>query len=58
VMVYLGVSTHGFLRTGYGATTLPALTESLTIEHNETLASHEAARLQALVDGLTTLTQS
>ena len=38
--------------TGYGATTLPALTEALTIEKNTTLAEHEAHRLKQLIDKL------
>ncbi|KAI0089082.1 Zn-dependent exopeptidase [Irpex rosettiformis] len=37
---------------GYGATTLPALTESLTIEKNTTLAKLEAKRLETLIDAL------
>ena len=40
---------------GYGATTLPALTESITIEKNATLAAEEAKRLEDLVDKLTEL---
>jgi N-acetylated-alpha-linked acidic dipeptidase len=35
---------------GYGATTLPALTEAITFEKNSTLAQYEADRLQSLVD--------
>ena len=37
---------------GYGATTLPAVTEALTIERNVTLAGREAARLALLLDTL------
>lgn len=37
---------------GYGATTLPALTESLTIDKNVTLAQHEADRLVELFNTL------
>ena len=40
------------LNAGYGATTLPALTEAFTIEHNATLAKHEVKRLQKLIDAL------
>ena len=40
------------LFSGYGATTLPALTESITIEHNVTQAEYEVKRLEALVDGI------
>ena len=35
---------------GYGATTLPALTEALTIDHNVTLAAEEATRLVDMID--------
>ncbi|KAF4575136.1 hypothetical protein EYR36_006492 [Pleurotus pulmonarius] len=38
---------------GYGATTLPALTEALTIDHNVTLAAEEATRLVDMIDRLT-----
>ena len=38
---------------GYGATTLPALTEAITIEKNATLADYEAKRLQSVIDQLT-----
>jgi N-acetylated-alpha-linked acidic dipeptidase len=38
------------LLAGYGATTLPALTEAITFEKNSTLAQYEADRLQSLVD--------
>jgi N-acetylated-alpha-linked acidic dipeptidase len=34
---------------GYGATTLPALTESLTLDKNSTLAKYEAGRLNYLI---------
>jgi N-acetylated-alpha-linked acidic dipeptidase len=40
------------LASGYGATTLPALTESLTLEKNSTLAAYEADRLTCLIDKL------
>ena len=40
------------LVSGYGATTLPALTESITIDNNATQAEYEVKRLQALVDGI------
>ena len=36
----------------YGATTLPGLTEALTLEKNSTLAKHEAERLTVLVNKL------
>ena len=39
--------------SGYGATTFPALTESITIESNATQAEYEAKRLEDLVDGIT-----
>ena len=38
---------------GYGATTFPGITESLTFDKNATLAKHEAARLKNLIDDLT-----
>ena len=41
------------LFSGYGATTFPALTESITIESNATQAEYEVKRLRALVDGIT-----
>jgi len=44
---HLGVAPGKWL--GYGATTLPALTESLTIEKNATLAKYEADRLDGLI---------
>jgi N-acetylated-alpha-linked acidic dipeptidase len=37
---------------GYGATTFPALTETITLEKNVTLIYHEAKRLQTLLDKL------
>jgi len=37
---------------GYGATTFPALTESITIENNATQAEYEVKRLETLVDGI------
>ena len=40
------------LFSGYGATTFPALTESITIENNATQAEYEVKRLKALVDGI------
>lgn len=48
--VGFGVSDR--LLSGYGATTLPALTESITIEHNATQAEYEVKRLETLVDGI------
>ncbi|KAH9942546.1 hypothetical protein B0H21DRAFT_523058 [Amylocystis lapponica] len=47
---HLGVAPGKWL--GYGATTLPALTESITIEKNASMATYEAGRLQTLVDRL------
>ncbi|THH30685.1 hypothetical protein EUX98_g3498 [Antrodiella citrinella] len=47
---HLGVAPGKWL--GYGATTLPALTESFTIDHNTTQAKFEAGRLQGLIDKL------
>lgn len=41
------------LSSGYGATTFPALTESITIENNATQAEYEVKRLETLVDGIT-----
>ncbi|KAJ7579088.1 Zn-dependent exopeptidase [Mycena floridula] len=38
---------------GYGATTLPGLTESITLDKNSTLAEYEANRLKELIDALT-----
>ena len=40
------------LSLGYGATTFPALTESITIENNATQAKYEVKRLKVLVDGI------
>ncbi|KAH7930723.1 Zn-dependent exopeptidase [Leucogyrophana mollusca] len=37
---------------GYGATTLPGLTESITLDKNITATAHEAQRLKDLVDAL------
>ncbi|OSD04654.1 Zn-dependent exopeptidase [Trametes coccinea BRFM310] len=48
---HLGVAPGKWL--GYGATTLPAVTEALTIEQNVTLAEKEALRLASLIDRLT-----
>ncbi|KDR83894.1 hypothetical protein GALMADRAFT_236366 [Galerina marginata CBS 339.88] len=39
---------------GYGATTLPGLTEAITFEKNATLAQSEADRLQRLIEKLVT----
>jgi len=47
---HLVVAPGRFL--GYGATTLPAVTEALTIENNGTLAEIEAKRVSDLLDGL------
>ncbi|KAF8897846.1 hypothetical protein BD779DRAFT_1432452 [Infundibulicybe gibba] len=44
---HLGVAPGKWL--GYGATTFPALTESLSIEKNTTLADYEAGRLAELL---------
>jgi N-acetylated-alpha-linked acidic dipeptidase len=38
------------LTSGYGATTLPALTEAITIENNVTLANYEIIRLTEVVE--------
>ncbi|KAI0068619.1 Zn-dependent exopeptidase [Artomyces pyxidatus] len=45
---HLGVAPGKWL--GYGATTLPALTEAITIEKNSTLANYEAERLRHAID--------
>jgi len=45
---HLGVAPGKWL--GYGATTLPALTEAITIENNVTLANYEVIRLMERVD--------
>jgi len=47
---HLGVAPGKWL--GYGATTLPALTESLTLDKNATLAEYEAGRLRCLIEKL------
>ncbi|KII94969.1 hypothetical protein PLICRDRAFT_169670 [Plicaturopsis crispa FD-325 SS-3] len=47
---HLGVAPGRWL--GYGATTLPAITEALTLENNVSLAENEAARLASLLDKL------
>jgi len=47
---HLGVAPGKWL--GYGATTLPALTEAITFEANATLANYEAGRLKELIDQL------
>ncbi|KAI0796916.1 Zn-dependent exopeptidase [Abortiporus biennis] len=47
---HLGVAPGKWL--GYGATTFPALTESLTIDHNTTLTKYEAGRLEELISKL------
>jgi N-acetylated-alpha-linked acidic dipeptidase len=47
------VSIYKRCCTGYGATTLPALTEALTIDKNVTLANKEARRLAELLNKLT-----
>ncbi|KZT74407.1 Zn-dependent exopeptidase [Daedalea quercina L-15889] len=49
---HLGVAPGKWL--GYGATTLPALTEAITFENNATLAKYEADRLKALIDQIAT----
>ncbi|CDO73739.1 hypothetical protein BN946_scf185015.g67 [Trametes cinnabarina] len=48
---HLGVAPGKWL--GYGATTLPSVTEALTFEKNATLAEQEASRVAALLDKLT-----
>ncbi|KAI9000835.1 Zn-dependent exopeptidase [Trametes punicea] len=48
---HLGVAPGRWL--GYGATTLPSITEALTFERNATLAEQEASRVAALLDKLT-----
>ncbi len=42
-----------YLFAGTGATTLPALTEALTIYHNASMAQYEARRLHDLITKLT-----
>ncbi|KAF4619807.1 hypothetical protein D9613_005167 [Agrocybe pediades] len=44
---HLGVAPGKWL--GYGATTLPALTEAIVYEKNTTLVAHEARRLEKLL---------
>ncbi|KAI6035044.1 Zn-dependent exopeptidase [Pisolithus orientalis] len=44
---HLGVAPGRYL--GYGATTLPALSEAVVYDRNATLAEHEAARLTRLI---------
>jgi N-acetylated-alpha-linked acidic dipeptidase len=41
---------YSMFRLGYGATTLPALTEAITIEKNDTLANYEVIRLTERVE--------
>jgi len=48
---HLGVAPGKWL--GYGATTLPGLTEAITIEKNITLANSEATRLTEAVEKIT-----
>ncbi|KAI0832613.1 Zn-dependent exopeptidase [Trametes gibbosa] len=48
---HLGVAPGRWL--GYGATTLPSVTEALTFERNATQAELEAGRVAALLDKLT-----
>ncbi|KAI0638367.1 Zn-dependent exopeptidase [Trametes polyzona] len=48
---HLGVAPGRWL--GYGATTLPSITEALTFEKNATLAEQEARRVSELLDKLT-----
>ncbi|KAI0353024.1 Zn-dependent exopeptidase [Trametes cingulata] len=48
---HLGVAPGKWL--GYGATTLPSITEALTFVQNATLAEQEASRVSALLDKLT-----
>ncbi|EPQ59121.1 Zn-dependent exopeptidase [Gloeophyllum trabeum ATCC 11539] len=53
---HLGVAPGKWL--GYGATTLPALTEAITIDKDVALAEHEVSRLVNVVEGLATSLQS
>jgi N-acetylated-alpha-linked acidic dipeptidase len=39
--------------SGYGATTLPALAEAITIEKNVTLANYEVRRLTKAMEQMT-----
>ncbi|TFK71757.1 Zn-dependent exopeptidase [Pluteus cervinus] len=48
---HLGVAPGKWL--GYGATTLPGLTEALTYDNDVKLARHEAKRIKDLIDDLT-----
>lgn len=52
---FLGILLIAQLRVsaGTGATTLPALTEALTLHHNVPMAQYEARRLQDLIINLT-----
>ncbi|KAI0005160.1 hypothetical protein BJV74DRAFT_875682 [Russula compacta] len=50
---HLGVAPGKWL--GYGATTLPALTEAITIEKNVTLANYEIVRLTEAVEKMAAL---
>ena len=45
-MVLMGIFS------GYGATTLPSITEALTFDKNATLAEAEASRVSAILDKL------
>ncbi|KAF7967266.1 hypothetical protein HWV62_35015 [Athelia sp. TMB] len=47
---HLGIAPGRWL--GYGATPLPALTESVSLDRNATLAQYEAGRLEALIGKL------
>ncbi|KAL0949248.1 hypothetical protein HGRIS_009326 [Hohenbuehelia grisea] len=47
---HLGVAPGKWL--GYGATTLPALTEAIALERNSTLVAYEASRLTNLLNKL------
>ncbi|TFK55577.1 Zn-dependent exopeptidase [Heliocybe sulcata] len=47
---HLGVAPGKWL--GYGATTLPALAEAITIDKNVTLSEYEVSRLVGLIDAL------
>jgi len=53
---HLGVAPGKWL--GYGATTFPALTESLTIDKNVTLAEYEANRLIELLNKLSNVIEA
>lgn len=47
---HLGIAPGRWL--GYGATPLPALTESVSLDRNASLAQYEAGRLEELIGKL------